>query len=259
LQRWNDAEEELDLSNGGVLRTIGEAHRLAWETFLITVAAHQDRRNRRTPFTAEQFGLMMGGDLVGEGRHSTPRDTQFELYVAATLRLAGATVRRGEPDLRLLYGPEETGIAVKRIRSLNPDQVQKNARDAAKQIAGEGLRGWIALNLDSRFARISGGQPEDTLLRDMEAVFDSVGRALRRPAGKPHVLGFMLFGYVIDWQPPTPGEDAPRLHFSPPMRWYALTEDAGEVLLFDDFTREWSERMSKRLDVLTSRHFTGQL
>jgi hypothetical protein len=43
------------------------------------------------------------------------------------------------------------------------------------------------------------------------------------------------------------------------MRWYALTEDAGEVLLFDDFTREWSERMSKRLDVLTSRHFTGQL
>ena len=59
---------------------------------------------------------MMGGGEVFEGEHRA-RDAQFELYVPALLALAGAEVRRGEPDARFRYGYELVGVAAKRIRS----------------------------------------------------------------------------------------------------------------------------------------------
>lgn len=259
LERLNSSEQPIDLGDASELTRISEAHRLAWETFLIVVAAIDDQRNPQTPFTPERFERMMGGDLMDKGRDSLPRNTQFELYVAAMLRLPGGTVTGGEPDLRMLYGQEEVGVAVKRIRSLNPDQVQKNARDAAKQIHAVGRRGWIALNLDTRFARMDYSQPETTRLNEFDETFDSVVSALRRASHKPHVLGFILFGYVVGWHPPDVEGDAPRLHVAAPLRWIGLSDDAGEVRLFDDFTRSWHQRTAKRLQALGSKDFTDWL
>lgn len=104
LRRWNESGTPLDLSNEAELVRLTAAHRLSWETFLITVAADMDRHNPRTPFTAEKLTEMLGSDLVVEGRNSAPRNMLFELYVAGTLRLPGCSVFDGEPDLLFLYG-----------------------------------------------------------------------------------------------------------------------------------------------------------
>ena len=259
LERWNEADVAIDLSDQEELRRITEAHRLAWETFLITVAAVEDRRNHRTPFTPEKLSLMLGGDVVVEGRRGTHRDTQFELFLAAMLRLPGLSVTRGEPDLRLIYGKEDVGVAVKRIRSLNVDQVQKRAREGAEQIEREGLRGWIALNLDSRFAVVDYAQDEGSLLADFSKAFDSVNAALRRPAMKRHVLGFILLGYVYSWHPPETGTTEPRLHWAAPLRWQGLTEMPAEVALFQEFTNRWADRWAVRLRTISSKDFVGLL
>jgi len=262
FERWNASEDPIDLINladEAELLRISESHRLAWETFLITVAAIEDRRNERTPFTTEKLQAIMRGDLTSEGRDTSPRDIQFELFIAAQLRLPGASVLEGEPDLRFLYGTEIVGVAAKRVTSLNDDQVQKRARAAAKQIEDQGLRGWIALNLDSRFASIDYDQTDDNLTQEFEATFDSLASALRRAALKPQVLGFMLFGYLYSWRPPVEGTTAPRLHSAPPMRWHRLVDEPADIELFEQFTSHWSDRMMVRLRTLASKDFTGPL
>ncbi len=259
LQKWNKTEQPIDLSDKDELRRLTEAHRLAWETFLITVGAIEDHRNARTPFTQDKFRLMLDGDLVVEGPRGTARDTQFELFLAAMLRLGGVSVADGEPDLLMGYGTSEVGVAAKRIRSLNIDQVQKNARDAASQIERESVRGWIALNLDSRFAVVDYAQPEDTLLVEFSETFNSVNAALRRPALKSHVLGFMLFGYVHSWHPPAKGTSAPRLHWAAPLQWQGLPDDPQDKALFDEFTAVWSKRWTANRRTITSKDFTGLL
>lgn len=259
LARWNEARDPIDLSDIEELDRIAASHRLAWETFLITVAAIEDRRNPTTPFTTDRFKSLLGGHLIDEGRDGSPRNTQFELFVAAHFRLASCTVHFGEPDLRLLYGGELVGVAVKRVRSLNPDQVQKHARKAAQQIEATGSRGWIAMNLDSRFADVDYDQPEMDLLKDFEDKFDAVGAALQRTTMKPHVLGFLLFGHVHSWRPPEGGTTAPRLHSAPPLRWFRLVDDAADVALFETFSGALADRMATRSKLLASKNFTGLL
>jgi hypothetical protein len=259
LGKWNKTDRSIDLSDHGELRRLTEAHRLAWETFLVTVAAIEDRRNTRTPFISDKLRLMLDGDLVLEGRRGLPRDTQFELFLAAMLRLGGLSVARGGPDLLMRYGTTDVGVAAKRIRSLNVDQVQKNARDAAKQIKRAGLRGWIALNLDSRFGVIDYAQPEDSLLVEFSDTFNSVNAALQRPAVKPHVLGFILLGYVHSWHPPLKGTTEPRLHWAAPLRWQGLADNPQDEALFHAFTDGWSQRWTTNRTIITSRDFTGQL
>ncbi len=257
LDEWNQGPGSLDDATDEDLRRLADAHRLAWETYVITVTAGEDRRNRRTPFTANRLRAMMGGSLHGEGRKTSPRNTQFELYVAATFRLPGATVFDGEPDLRLLYGTEEVGIAVKRIQSLNVDQVQKNARKAEKQIATQGLRGWIALNLDRRFQSVQPTQDEAERIQSFNAAFDSVRDALRRPAAKDHVLGFILFGYIFAWSESSSG--LPRLDWAPPVRWQALVDDPGEARLFQQFGDSLHARWECRVETILRKDFTGRL
>ena len=91
LRHWNEGGTPVDLTDEEELIRLAAAHRLSWETFLITVAAVEDRRNARTPFTRERLSQMLGGDLLAEGRDAAPRNTQFELYVAAMLRLPGCS------------------------------------------------------------------------------------------------------------------------------------------------------------------------
>lgn len=259
LGQCNRATDPIDMSDIEGLDRIAASHRLAWETFLVTVAAIEDRRNPSTPFTTDRFKSLLGGPLVDEGRDGSPRDTQFELTVAAHFRLASCSVHDGEPDLRLRYGEELVGVAAKRVRSLNPDQVQKHARRAAQQIAATGTRGWIAINLDSRFAEVDFDQPEVDLLRDFEEEFDAVGAALQRTEMKPHVLGFLLFGHVHTWRPPENEATAPSLHSAAPLRWLRLTDEPGDMELFERFSGALADRMATRSKLLASKEFTGPL
>ena len=261
LRRWNHSQAPINLSDQEEMLRLAEAHRLAWETFLITVAADENRRNARTPFTRAKLRDMVGGGLVLEGRDGRARNTQFELYVAAMFRLPGCSVSGMDegPDLLLRYGQEDVGVETKRIRSNNVDQVQKQARTAARQIEKKGLRGWIALNLDSRFEVVDYARDECEVLAGFSKAFDSVESALRRPALKSHVLGFILFGYVYSWHPPLNGTTEPRLHWGAPFRWQSLTDEPEEATLFQEFHDAWWNRWLNRRSTLCSRDFTGLL
>ncbi|MFL5382626.1 MAG: hypothetical protein ACJ8GN_08960 [Longimicrobiaceae bacterium] len=258
LKRWNESDELIDNENEDELRQIAEAHRLAWETFLITVAALEDRRNPLTFFTSEKINTFLGGDFISEGRVTEHRDTQFELTLAARLRLSGVSVTRGEPDMRIFYGAEEVGVAAKRICSSNIDQVQKHARKAAKQIVEQGLCGWIALNLDSRFRKLRYPQHESDLLHEFSSTFNEVAPALERPATKQHVLGFIMLGYVFGWEQPATG-GVPSLHWTTPLRWFRLADNPEQRSLFEQFVNGVSTRWAARRRTLASGDFIGLL
>lgn len=231
------------------------AYRLAWETFLIVAAAREDHQNVASPYTQERLMTFSGGPLEAEGRDGSPRDVQFELNVATRFRLASCTVYDGEPDILLLYGRETVGIAAKRIRSLNPKQLRRHAKKAAAQIDDSQMRGWVALNLDTRFGDIVyDGGDGSTLPARFTAAFDAVSEALDE-IQSPNVIGHMMFGYSERLQP-TIRTDPARLHFEVPFRWMCIPRGDGDEALFSEFSRGWAERFDRRMIDMQRPEFT---
>ncbi|MCY4400661.1 MAG: hypothetical protein OXE96_15175 [Gemmatimonadetes bacterium] len=241
-----DVLADPDLVENVAPNRILAAHRLAWETFLIVAAALEDRRNGASPYTQRRLRTFVKGPLEREGRDGSPRNVQFELTVATHFRLASCTVYDGEPDILLLFGQEKVGIAAKRVRSLNPTQLRKRAKEAAEQIDKSKMRGWVALNLDTRVADIAydggdGGATTEKLSR----AFDEVSETLAA-LGSPNVLGHMMFGYLASWHPPV-GSDPAGLHFGVPFRWMCIPRRDGDEALFSTFSRGWAERFDRRM------------
>lgn len=254
LRRYNDAKRRLDTNDTAALAHIQAAHRTAWEALLILCAAWLQRRRQRSPFTRDKLNLMMGGPEVAEGRLTLARDTQFELYIAALLCLASAEVESGEPDLRFRYGYEMVGVAAKRVRSRSQDQVQRHIAKAVDQIERSGRRGWIAVNLDSRFMsiRLHGGRSK--LLDEFERAFDSINPILARHVHNENVLGVMVYGYTSEWRLTEAGQK-PALETSAPFRWVAWVTDPGEQLLYKDFSTAWRHRIDSRLQGMAEGRF----
>ena len=88
-------------------------------------------------------------DLAGRaGARTAARDTEFELFVAAILRLGGVVgVHLGEPDLRIQAGDDEIGVAVKCV--WNRAQLEKRVVKAIRQVRQHTkVGGLIVLGLD---------------------------------------------------------------------------------------------------------------
>jgi hypothetical protein len=75
----------------------------------------------------------------------TPRDKQFELYIAALCIRAGFLVTLAEPDVVVDTGIAKFGIAAKRPSSSR--RIIERLREAAKQIQRSGIDGIIAIDL----------------------------------------------------------------------------------------------------------------
>lgn len=263
LAEWNSSSSPVDLQDEPALRKIGEAHRTAWETYLIVFAAYQRtlkrHRGQETLFTPERFRKLMKGPFIGEGRDTEPRNVQFELYLGARLELGGIEVRGGEPDLKFLYGYEWVGLAAKRIQSLKGSQIQKNIQDAANQIERSGCRGWVAVSLDSRFEGVDVHESEPDKLARFGSLFDSTNAGIARQERKPGVLGLMAFGYADGWSPSPDPATPPRLWIDEPHRWLHWNDDPGAVLLFNDFSEGWSGRFQRNRERMMDADFRGIL
>jgi hypothetical protein len=166
--------------------------------------------------------------------------------------LAGAEALLDEPDVRFVYGKEWVGIAAKRVRSQNPAQLLKNVRKAIRQIENSGIRGWIAINLDSRFESISSTGDRPVVLQRFGAVFDTLNSLLDRLVRNENVLGIMLYGYVSEWVFPS-DSSVPALNVSMPMRWLGWADEPSEVDLFNAFTQGFRSRVDARLRQLAGR------
>lgn len=230
------------------------AHRLAWETFLIVAAALEDRRNNASPYTPERLKTFVRGPLEGQGQNDGPRDVQFELIIATHFRLASCAVYDGEPDILLRFGQETVGIAAKRVRSLKPMQLRRHAKKAAEQIDNSKMRGWVALNLDTRVEQITyDGSDDGAITARLSRAFDAVSDTLDE-IRSPNVLGHMMLGYLASWQPAVGGDPA-ELHFGMPFRWMCIPRRDGDKALFNTFSRFWAERFDRRMVVMQQPDF----
>lgn len=263
LTDCNTSEMPINLADGKAVQEIEASHRTAWETYLIAFVAWRRtqkwNRGPETLFTRENFERLMKGPLVEEGENSDPRNIQYELHLGAQFDLAGYDVNGGEPDLRLLYGSEVAGIAAKRIRGASRTQVRNRVRDAVEQIRGVGLRGWIALNLDSRFGELKVGQPEDAKFAEFGKLFDEASPALQQQEGKPWVLGLIATGYTTAWLHAPGPNSPPKLHMEAPIRWYHWVDDPAGRLLFDEFTLGFRTRLHRNMQRMMDHDFRGVL
>jgi hypothetical protein len=254
LQRVNASPELLRQGDPALLYQIGATHRTAWETFLIMYASSLVRRFE-TPFTTQKLASLLAGDDIVSGRDTEPWNIQFELYVAAWLILGGAEVTPGEPDLRLLYGREQVGVAAKRVTSLQPKQLKERVKSAVDQIQRSCLRGFMALNLDSRFADLDPANRDSDLIPEFDRRFDELNRYANYFAPEPQVLGVMSFGYAWSWLKNGQPDRPPRMHQSAPFRWLAFSDTPEDRQLFEDFMRGWEGRMRNRLERLYRGEF----
>lgn len=89
---------------------------------------------------------MGGSEVVSQDTRTQARDTQFELYIAALLRLAGREVHFAEPDLRFTLGAIEVGVAAKRLQS--GKKYGTRLKEAIRQLERAKLPGVVAFSLD---------------------------------------------------------------------------------------------------------------
>lgn len=226
--------------------------RTARDLFLIACAAYQDARNPQTPFTVDKLEASLFGPDVDEGRHSEPRSTQFELTVAAMLRIGGLSVYRGAPDLTADIAGERVGIEAKRIRSLRDDQFGKNVKDAVAQIEASGRPGYIALGVDGNFRGVDPRRAEAELIEEFSAIFDSLD--YRRASAHSAVFGAMLLGWGSVLTPSPPGR-MPLLSVISPMRWERWSDDREVRVRFREFFLGWSERVQRNRAFMMSPEF----
>jgi hypothetical protein len=103
--------------------------------------------------------------LPQQDRELSPgRDAAFELFVGAVCHSAGlAPVTWDEPDVTCVWNGVTYGLAAKRIKSAR--KLEKNIRDARKQIGRASLPGIIVLDTSLAFnpnnARIEAAIPDD--------------------------------------------------------------------------------------------------
>jgi hypothetical protein len=202
------------------LRRIQEAHRTISELHFIAKAAHR-RLGRPSPFAVAALRTVLDGapDEQDDGVSSHARNFQFQLYVAATLTLCGLEVTGGEPDMRIAFGTETLGVAAKRLRTSNETRIQRQLIAGAKQLRGQRLRGFVAINVDI----VMDGVVPTPDLTAIGVEFAERAAALDRAHGwladYPEVLGVLSFGYAAGWR--EEGELA-HLHFEYPMRFESL-------------------------------------
>ena len=249
LTSVNEAPTDLDPSDTDLLVRLQYAHRDAYELFLIVYAALLRSGRSNTPFTISRLRAIMSGPKLGDGTDPYPRYIQFELFVAAMLVLGSLEVRDGEPDLRLLYGAELVGVAVKRLLSLSFDQVDRNFRKGIDQVESSEFRGIVAVNLDSRFTGNPSAMSAEERIVHFEAILDSVAPIFEsyRDA-HPRILGYMAFGYLSEWIADPQNSNKPGLMTYAPFRWTGGPRSNGEESLFGELSDGWRSRVEAHLE-----------
>jgi hypothetical protein len=237
-----------DASDEALLRRIADAHRTISE-FYIIIRAIRSRPAMWNGALRNKVSAMMGGhEFEAQDSNCIPRNTQFELYVLALFIMGGATVSLEEPDLRLLYGAEQVGVSVKRLRS--PKQLRRRVMEAANQIESHGLRGFVAVNYDLFTVGVGGPEDLEDIAergRRFEEALSPVYALTHAFAERPSVMGLMNFGYSAHWEN---NQIPPRFSFGFFRQTLRFTETPAEIALAEDFFGGLGARIENALNDL---------
>lgn len=227
-----------------------EAHRSVLEAHAICAAM-----DPRRPAPAEKLcALLEGGEIPEDDRNPWARNTQFELLVAAIMRLAGfASVSMSEPDIRIDSTAGSFGIAAKRLRSAKHWKWQQHVTKATRQLRHQKLQGFLAFNLDGALT----GDTTDargTADGDLDAANIRLASAVERLVGMippgaagTDVLGLLGFGTRFDWLPGIDGVSTIGVRFLFNVHWTAPADLARPV---ERFSRELGRRITRGIESL---------
>lgn len=172
--------------------TFAAQHHTAMELFLVVYAATLcDYPNH--PFTRERFETVVCGSDGIEGRHTDPRNKEFELTVAARLCLGGIRVFDGDPDLQFDKGTERWGVAVKRITSKKGKQMKERLQYAVEQIERTPLPGIIAVKLEGRLEGVDADADDPRWFQQVDDALDEVARYSAHYLQSYQVRGLLLY------------------------------------------------------------------
>lgn len=243
-EKINDDHTLISPSNERMVYRSREAFRTLLEAFIIVYTIY-DRPKNIGWYTNEMLGsLLRGAETEDIEAKSHPRNIQFELFVAATLVLGGTDVRLGEPDFRMTFHSTEVGVAVKRVRSLNPGTLKDELSDASKQIARANRQGFIAVNLDRWITELDTSSDLEALGESFARQVENAHRAMYDLSIRDTLLGYFLFGVWFTWD--FAGE-LPRLEFHAPHQVRCFAEDDQTVIRCREFFEPLQHRTSRSL------------
>jgi len=187
---------DLHTADAVTLDRVADATRLAIEMHVATHGIAE-----ATEETVRKTTIALGGHAVAEAEQNhLARNTQHELYVHGLLNAGGGRAWFQEPpDIRFDYDGEQIGAAAKRIWS--PDQLRRRLGEGAGQIEAAGIRGIIALNVETYLAGLQPTANDDLLAKGSR--FEEAIERLRGHgpylAGKKHILGVLALGTAVGW------------------------------------------------------------
>lgn len=168
-------------------------------------------------------------------KNSPGRDKQFELYLMAICHNAQMLpIGYDEPDITCTVNGTRFGIAVKRIKSRNPGQLERHVRKAAEQLDGQGLPGIVALNLS--LSRDQKNTPLVQLREQLERMVTTHNQMrnfderVREWVAGSKVVGVMVYDSIIRLR-----HDAMRWWHTGQFNWVPILKDGEPDPLFVAF------------------------
>lgn len=229
-------------------------HRTAFEYFLIVYAASLCRYSGH-PFTSQKLSLIARGPDREEGRDRSSRNIEFELTVAARLRLGGIAVKDGEPDLRFPINQEMLGVAVKRVTSVRETQIREALKAAVEQIERAGTRGLIAIKLEGRLEGIPAEMDEMEALAQVDKIYDSEVLTLDRYFYQNRsVAGILITSSAERPLQALAPNGLPHVDVFLPWRFHRFYEIWDDREVVEAFFGRWQQRLQVHLLYAATAH-----
>ncbi len=247
-----DPDSRIDVADPYVEYVV-EAHRTILEAYAICAGMDAHR-----PAPVEKLSaLLKGSEIPSADTNSLARDTQFELLVAAVLRLAAfESVSMSEPDICIDGAAGPLGIAAKRLRSAKQRKWQQRVSEATRQLRQQNLHGFLAFSLDQVIAPEAMNAHADNAAEDPGAANAKLLAAVSRladmvppAAAGPQVLALLGFGTRFDWVLADNGVSMICVRFLFNLHWIAPNEVRRPV---EQFSRELGRRVTKGIERLLS-------
>ncbi len=216
-----------------------EAVRMVWESSLVARCL----RSPRPETLAKVAKMLKGADLPRLDSNSTPRDTQFELHTAAMFTLGGVPIQTAEPDFQFQRNGVVRGLALKRLS--NPKRFRERIEEGADQLEGQGLRGYVGVNVDAFLeGQLVGGSVEEVGHQFNERVARLHGLLPQLADEESALLGVVGLGTVVTWRF---GGEVPELNLAQFVQFREFVNDAAEraeaEAFFDDLSRRVDEAL----------------
>jgi hypothetical protein len=248
VSTFSNGHVEIDVNDDALLDRIALSNTTLWDCRLIAeyIAAAGEQPSAAGLIALEH--MLRGDDALITAQDPQPWNTQFELFLLSLFRAAGYTADLGEPDIRLIYGTEDVGLAAKRLSSKKA--LSPRVDEAVEQIERAAGRGFVAVNVDKYLDEdIPAGELQERGAYAQRR-FLSLRAAFEKHKDNPAFLGLIGVGNGFSWDHSGPLPRLSQSMFVQVMGTAIEGEPSGA--LFHAFFDELQSRVEERVRLLYS-------